>query len=95
MPLSPGDLLANKCRIEADIGCGVFGRVHRARDIAADRPIAIKELHKAEDDFGSTVFSDYVGCFDREARLQARFSHPTSSMTMNRCGKTRTGSIRS
>jgi serine/threonine protein kinase len=47
MPLSPGDLLANKYRIEAEIGRGAFGRVYRARDIALDRLIAINELHRA------------------------------------------------
>lgn len=76
MPLSPGDLLANKYRIEAEIGRGAFGRVYRARDIALDRLVAIKELHKGEDDLGSTQFSDYVRRFEREARVQARFNHP-------------------
>ena len=76
MPLSPGDLLATKYRIEAEIGRGAFGRVYRARDVALDRLVAIKELHKGEDDLGSTQFSDYVRRFEREARVQARFNHP-------------------
>jgi tetratricopeptide (TPR) repeat protein len=76
MPLSPGDLLANKYRIEAEIGRGAFGRVYRARDIALDRVVAVKELHKGEDDLGSTQFADYVRRFEREARIQARFNHP-------------------
>lgn len=76
MTLDAGDLLANKYRIEAEIGRGAFGRVYRARDIALDRVVAIKELHKGEDDIGSTVFSDYVRRFEREARVQARFNHP-------------------
>ncbi len=76
MPLSPGDLLATKYRIEAEIGRGAFGRVYRARDIDLDRGVAIKELHRGEDDLGSTQFSDYVRRFEREARVQARFNHP-------------------
>ncbi len=76
MPLSPGDLLADKYRIEAEIGRGAFGRVYRTRDITLDRVVAIKELHKGADDLGSIVFNDYVRRFEREARVQARFSHP-------------------
>ncbi len=76
MPLSPGDLLAAKYRIEAEIGRGAFGRVYRARDIDLDRVVAIKELHRGQDDLGSTQFSDYVRRFEREARVQARFNHP-------------------
>jgi eukaryotic-like serine/threonine-protein kinase len=76
MPLSPGDLLANKYRIEAEIGRGAFGHVYRARDVALDRVVAIKELHKGQDDLGSTQFSDYVRRFEREARVQARCNHP-------------------
>lgn len=37
MPLSPGDLPANKYPIAADIGRGAFGRVYRARDLALNR----------------------------------------------------------
>ena len=76
MTLNAGDLLANKYRIEAEIGRGAFGRVYRARDMALDRVVAIKELHKGEDDLGSTGFTDYVRRFEREARVQARFNHP-------------------
>ena len=76
MPLNSGDQLANKYRIEAEIGRDAFGRVYRARDIALDRVVAIKELHKGEDDLGSTQFTDYVRRFEREARVQARFNHP-------------------
>jgi hypothetical protein len=45
MPLSPGDLLAGKYRIEAEIGSEAFGRGYRARNIAPGRPVAIKALH--------------------------------------------------
>ena len=79
MTVSPGDLLANKYRIEAEIGRGAFGRGYRARDIALDVPRAInprevagvKELHRGEDDLGSTLFADYGRRFEREARVQA------------------------
>ncbi len=76
MPLSPGDVLANHYRIEAEIGRGAFGRVYRARDIDLYRVVAIKELHKGEDDLGSVQFTDYVRRFEREARVLAPFNHP-------------------
>ena len=72
MPITSGDLLAAKYRIEAEIGRGAFGRVYRARDT---RLVAIKELHKGEDDLGSMQFSNYVRRFEREARGQAGLQH--------------------
>ncbi len=76
MPLKPGDILANHYRIEAEIGRGAYGRVYRGRDTRLDRPIAIKELAKGVDELGSSIFSDYVRRFEREARVQAGFNHP-------------------
>ncbi len=76
MPLSPGDLLEDKYRIEAEMGRGAYGRVYRARDLALDRVVAIKELHKGQDDLGSAQFADFVRRFEREARVQARYNHP-------------------
>ena len=84
MPLHPGELLADKYRIEAEIGRGAFGRVYRARDIALDRPVAIKELHRGQDDLGATLFADYVRRFEREARVQARFNHPRRGLKKGR-----------
>ncbi len=76
MPLKPGDILANHYRIEAEIDRGAYGRVYRARDTKLDRPVAIKELAKGMDELGSSIFSDYVRRFEREARVQAGFNHP-------------------
>jgi eukaryotic-like serine/threonine-protein kinase len=47
VPLSPGDLLAAKYRIEAEIGRGAFGRDYRARDIALDVSCAFRLLTDA------------------------------------------------
>ena len=76
MPLSSGDILSGHYRIEAEIGRGAYGRVYRARDTRLDRPVAIKELAKGVDELGSSIFSDYVRRFEREARVQAGFNHP-------------------
>ncbi len=76
MPLSPGDILNGHYRVEAEIGRGAYGRVYRARDTRLDRPVAIKELAKGVDEVGSSIFSDYVRRFEREARVQAGFNHP-------------------
>ena len=76
MPLSSGDILSGHYRIEAEIGRGAYGRVYRVVDIKLDRPVAIKELTKGADGLTSTLFSDYVRRFEREARVQAGFNHP-------------------
>ncbi|QRK04692.1 protein kinase [Archangium violaceum] len=70
-PLNPGDVLEGKWRLEELLGAGGMGQVYRARDLALERPVAIKLLHEAlcED-------PESVARFEREARAMARLEHP-------------------
>ncbi|WNG45782.1 protein kinase [Archangium minus] len=70
-PLTPGDVLEGKWRLEELLGAGGMGQVFRARDLALERPVAIKLLHEAlcED-------PESVARFEREARAMARLEHP-------------------
>src|SRR4029077_14859926 len=65
------ELLAGRYSIEREIGRGGMGIVYLARDVALDRPVAIKLLPPAlaED-------ADYRARFMREARTAAGLSHP-------------------
>ncbi len=70
-PLTPGDVLEGKWRLEEPLGAGGMGQVYRARDLALERTVAIKLLHEAlcED-------PESVARFEREARAMARLEHP-------------------
>lgn len=65
------DLLAGTWSVERELGRGGMGTVYLARDVALDRPVAIKVLHPvlAADD-------EQRERFLREARTGARMSHP-------------------
>jgi hypothetical protein len=62
--------LATDYDVEAEIAGGGMGRVFRARDIALDRPVAIKALRP---EAASAALTER---FLREARLLAGFRHP-------------------
>ncbi|QRN94415.1 serine/threonine protein kinase [Archangium violaceum] len=70
-PLTPGDVLEGKWRLEELLGAGGMGQVYRARDLALERTVAVKLLHEAlcED-------PKSVARFEREARAMARLEHP-------------------
>ena len=65
------DAMAGTWSIEREIGRGGMGVVYLARDVALDRPVAIKVLHPA-------LASDRQqrDRFLREARTGARLAHP-------------------
>ena len=70
-PLSPSQLpalLAQKFRLEQELGRGGMGVVYRAFDITLERPVAIKTLPRV-----SVAESVRLR---REARAMAGFSHP-------------------
>ena len=66
----PGDILADRYRIDEDVGEGGFGRVYRALDIESARVVAVKMLKVIESD--PTERSR----FDREMKAIATFESP-------------------
>lgn len=66
-----GRTIAGKFQIESPLGTGAMGAVYKARQLALDRAVAIKVLHrKLETDV------TYAARFDREARSVSRLDHP-------------------
>jgi serine/threonine-protein kinase len=68
-----GATIAGKFTIEELLGSGAMGRVFRARQLALDKPVAIKVMN-------STLAVDptFVARFAREAKAAARLDHPNS-----------------
>ncbi|HZO16672.1 MAG TPA: protein kinase, partial [Polyangiaceae bacterium] len=69
----PGQLIANRYRIEAPIGEGGFGQVFRATELKLDRPVAVKALR--DEVLGR---DDVEGRFHREAQLAKQLEHPNT-----------------
>jgi serine/threonine protein kinase len=68
---SPGTFFAERFRIEAVLGSGAMGRVYRCRDVAGQRSVAVKVLHKDR-----VAERDTVERFRREAEALASIGHP-------------------
>ena len=78
MPREPdqslvGRKIAGKFAIESAIGGGAMGAVYKARQIALDKSVAIKVMHRE-------LWTDatYVARFLREAKAASRIDHPAS-----------------
>ncbi len=67
-----------------EVGRGGFATVYRARDLQADRPVAVKLLSLRSDD-GSLKY------FDRERESLARLSTHPNVVTLHRTGVTTSG----
>jgi serine/threonine protein kinase len=69
--LAPGTLLGGTYEVQEVVGEGGMGVVYRARDLALDRPVAVKALH-------ANLMGDQGirRRFLREARVMTRWSHP-------------------
>jgi serine/threonine-protein kinase len=70
--LSPGDVLADRYRVEELIGVGGFGAVYRATQLNLGRQVAIKVLHASQ---SSKIGR---GRFWREAKLAQALEHPNT-----------------
>ncbi len=68
-----GRTIADKFVIEAQIGQGAMGAVYRARQVALEKTVAIKVLHRdlIED-------PQFAARFHREAKAASRLDHPNS-----------------
>ncbi len=68
-----GTTIAGKYAIEARLGRGAMGAVYRARQLALDKSVAIKILHRE-----LAVEPTFVARFRREAKAASRLDHPNS-----------------
>lgn len=66
--LVPGDVIAERYRIESEIGRGGMGIVYRAWDTKLERALAVKVLHSADPTAHARM--------NAEAQALARLSHP-------------------
>ena len=65
-------VLAGRYRIEQRIGAGGMGAVYEAADLVLQRRVAVKLIR---DELAAS--STAIARFEREARIAARFSHPS------------------
>jgi len=66
-----GTLLADRYRLEAQIGSGGMSTVYRAFDTVLERTVAIKRMHRE-----IAEHSEQLERFRREARAVAQLNHP-------------------
>jgi serine/threonine-protein kinase len=70
-PLPPGSQLGQRYRLEREIGSGSMGTVYAARDLARDRPIALKIINRSHTSDPTTIAR-----FQREGRIVSELRHP-------------------
>ncbi|EHN12669.1 Serine/threonine protein kinase PrkC regulator of stationary phase [Patulibacter medicamentivorans] len=71
MTIDVGTLLADRYRLEAQIGSGGMSTVYRAFDTVLERTVAIKRMHRE-----IAEHSEQLERFRREARAVAQLNHP-------------------
>src|SRR4051812_28844940 len=69
--MNPGDLIADKYRLERVLGEGGMGTVYAATHVMTGKPVAIKCLHA-----DLNVNEEYPARFLREAQVAGRIDHP-------------------
>ncbi len=70
-PPQIGDLVADRYRLEEELGRGGMGVVFRAIHVGLDRPVALKFLHPEVADNAT-----HLKRFQREARAASALKHP-------------------
>ncbi|MDX6742804.1 serine/threonine-protein kinase [Actinocorallia sp. A-T 12471] len=71
----PGRPVAGRYLLEEPLGQGGMGSVWRARDLALDRPVALKEIHLGQTRTKAEL-ETALARVRREARAAARIRHP-------------------
>jgi tetratricopeptide (TPR) repeat protein len=69
-PLTAGDVIAGRYRLEHELGRGAMGVVYRAHDLTLERDVAVKLVAP------SALGTDGRARLLREARAAARLNHP-------------------
>jgi serine/threonine-protein kinase len=68
-----GRTIGEKFALEAILGAGAMGAVYRARQIALDKTVAVKVMHR-----GLLADPTFATRFHREAKAASRLDHPNS-----------------
>jgi eukaryotic-like serine/threonine-protein kinase len=68
-----GRTIGEKFALEAILGAGAMGAVYRARQIALDKIVAVKVMHR-----GLLADPTFASRFHREAKAASRLDHPNS-----------------
>lgn len=83
----PGDIIADRYRVVAQIGSGAMGAVYRAEHVQISKVMAIKLLHRELQEN-----PENVARFHREAESASRLNHPNTVHVFD-FGRTKSGSL--
>ena len=83
----PGDIIAERYRVVAQIGEGAMGTVYRAEHVQISKVLAIKLLHHEVEQN-----PENVARFHREAEAASRLNHPNTVHVFD-FGRTKSGSL--
>jgi len=85
--IRPGEVIAERYRIVAEIGRGAMGTVYRAEHVQISKVMAIKLLHRELEDN-----PENVARFQLEAEAASRLNHPNTVHVFD-FGRTKSGSL--
>ncbi|MGC9398138.1 MAG: protein kinase domain-containing protein, partial [Anaerolineae bacterium] len=75
MPLTQGQILQQRYRVEGSLGEGGMGAVYRAWDLRLDTPVALKEM-VPQPGLDASTLAQLREQFEQEAKVLARLRHP-------------------